>query len=329
MNRDTPNSPVLMRFLRRHASVLAAYGLVVALFATGALSLPGFAGSMSILSLLVLASFTGIAAIGQNMVILLGGIDMSIPYMITLGSLFSADLIAHGVSLWGALLAAYGVSVLVGVVNGLLSALLNLHPLIITLGVGYIVNGALNVVTQGVPQGQSPAFFNQLSALNGRFLGLHLPPVIVIWAVLAAIACFVLYKTRWGRDIYAVGANARAARLMRISKVRIWIYTYIASAVLATTTGLLLAGFSGAGYFQIGDPYLFITVGAVAIGGTSLLGGSGGYVGTIAGTLVLTEITTILTGFNVGPSLQEVLYGAIVILMISVYGREAHVRLRL
>ena len=220
-------------------------------------------------------------------------------------------------------------ALLVGALNGFLSAVLKLHPLIITLGTGFMVYGALLVYTKGVPPGQAPQILVNISSLAGKTLGIHLPFVIVVWAIIALLTIWLLRSTRFGRQIYAVGANSKAAELTLISRVRVWTFVFMGSAFLAAVTGILLAGYTGSGDVTVGSQYLFLSVGAVVIGGTSLLGGSGGYTGTIAGTILLTEISIVLVGMNVGPSMQEVLYGVIILIMISIYGRELHVKNRM
>jgi ribose transport system permease protein len=329
MNNQSERFGIRLASIRQSGSVIVAFSIVLIMFLIGMAMIKGFASHNSILSLLVLASFVGIAAIGQNLVILLGGIDMSLPYMMTLGNLMIPFLNHLNVPFSTSVMIVLAIAVVVGAVNGMLSSWLKLHPLIITLGVGYIVNGILYLVTKGIPTGDTPKFLESLAALNGRLFGLHFPPVVFIWLILSVLVVWMLRGTRWGRQIYAVGANPKASELVLIKPVKVWTYTYVASAVLAATAGMLLSGFSGGGSFGIGDPYLFVTVGAVAIGGTSLLGGAGGYLGTLAGVLILTEINMILTGLNVEASEQKILYGIIVLIMIAIYGRELHIKNRL
>jgi ribose transport system permease protein len=329
MNNQSERFGIRLASIRQSGSVIVAFSIVLIMFLIGMAMIKGFASHNSILSLLVLASFVGIAEIGQNLVILLGGIDMSLPYMMTLGNLMIPFLNHLNVPFSTSVMIVLAIAVVVGAVNGMLSSWLKLHPLIITLGVGYIVNGILYLVTKGIPTGDTPKFLESLAALNGRLFGLHFPPVVFIWLILSVLVVWMLRGTRWGRQIYAVGANPKASELVLIKPVKVWTYTYVASAVLAATAGMLLSGFSGGGSFGIGDPYLFVTVGAVAIGGTSLLGGAGGYLGTLAGVLILTEINMILTGLNVEASEQKILYGIIVLIMIAIYGRELHIKNRL
>lgn len=327
--REANTQHSLIAAVKRSRATWIAYGVMFVLFFFGTAMIQGFGSPSSILSMFVLASFTGIAAMGQNLVVLLGGIDMSIPYMMTMGDIMVPYLNKFHWPFALIFLFVLAVAVFIGALNGLLSSLLKLHPLIITLGTGYIVDGALYVLTKGVPSGTAPTFLVNIASLNSHAFGFHFPPVIVIWLILSIFIIWALRNTRWGRNIYAVGANPKAAELSLVSRVKVWMYAFISSAVLAAITGILLSGFSGSGFFGIGDPYLFISVAAVAIGGTSLLGGVGGYVGTIAGVLTLTEISTILIGLNIGSSRQEIFYGLIVLIMISIYGREIHVRNKL
>ena len=319
----------LFRSIGRSRAIWISCALVIGLFLVGTVTIQGFGQPSSILSMLVLASFTGIAAMGQNLAILLGGIDMSIPYVITMADILIPYFAHLHLPFILSLIIVLAMAIVVGLANGFLSAVLRLHPLIITLGIGYIVDGAMYVLTQGVPSGSAPQFLVSIVSLGSHAFGFHFPPVILVWAILAGLLIWGLRRTKWGRQIYAVGANPRAAELTLVSRVQVWSYAYVVSALVAALAGVLLSGFSGSGYFGIGDPYLFISVGAVAIGGTSLLGGSGSYVGTIAGVLALTEISSMLIGFNIGSSRQEIFYGLIVLLMITFYGRDPHVKNRL
>ncbi len=329
MVRIDGRRPPFLTQVNRSRAIWISYALVILLFLAGSVTIAGFSKPSSVLSMLVLASFTGIAAMGQNLALLLGGIDMSIPYIITMADILIPYFSNLHLPFIASLAIVLAIAVVVGVANGFLSAVLRLHPLIITLGTGYIVDGAMYVLTQGVPSGSAPPFLVSMVSLGSHAFGFHFPPVILAWIVLAGILIWGLRGTKWGRQIYAVGANVKAAELSLVSRVKVWTYAYVSSAILAALAGVLLSGFSGSGYFGIGNPYLFISVGAVAIGGTSLLGGSGSYVGTIAGVLALTEISSMLIGFNIGPSRQEIFYGLIVLLMITVYGRDPHVKNRL
>ncbi|MHB8293146.1 MAG: ABC transporter permease [Acidimicrobiales bacterium] len=314
--------------MKSNLGVVAAWALAALLFAVGSSAISGFASRSSIVSMLVLASFLGVAAAGQNLTILLGGIDLSIPYVITMGDVLVPLFTYDGFSLPVALVLILALAAVVGTVNGWVSSKLRLHPLIVTLGMGYVVYGALLVVTKAVPKGSAPQVLTSMVSLTSSTLGLPIPPVVIVWVLLAIALLWALRSTAWGRGVYEAGANPRAAEIARLNVGRIWSVTYALSAMLAAVTGILLSGFSGQGNVTIGASYLFLSVGAVVVGGTTLLGGSGSYLGTIAGALALTELSTVLVGFNVGPSLLEALYGSIIVIGVLVYGREAHVRSR-
>jgi ribose transport system permease protein len=143
--------------------------------------------------------------------------------------------------------------------------------------------------------------------------------------VLAALVVLVLERTPYGRRLYALGSNPGAAPLALIDPVRMWVITYAASAFFAAVAGVLLLGFTGSAYGDVGQPYLFQTIAAVVVGGAALVGGRGSYLGTIAGVLVLTEINTLLIGLGFQPSAVQAALGLIIVLLVSLYGRERHV----
>ena len=136
----------------------------------------------------------------------------------------------------------------------------------------------------------------------------------------------VLERTPFGRRLYAVGSNPQAAPYALISPRAIWTATYALSALFAAMAGVLLLGFTGSAYGDVGQPYLFQTIAAVVIGGTTLVGGRGGLIGTAAGALVLTEINTLLIGLGLSPAMVEAALGVLILALVSLYGREPHVR---
>ena len=137
---------------------------------------------------------------------------------------------------------------------------------------------------------------------------------------------FVLARTVYGRRLYALGSNPRAARLALVHPIRTWTITFALSAGFAAWAGILLLGFSGSAYAAVGAPYPFQSIAAVVIGGTVLVGGRGGYLGTVAGALCLIELTTVLVGLGLRPPLVQATLGATIVVLVSIYGREPHVR---
>lgn len=295
----------------------------------GMLTIPGFASTRSVLAILVLASFIGIAASGQTLVALLGGIDLSIPAVVALANLATAELSGQGWPFPAVAAAIFAIALTIGLFNGFLSRALALNPLIITLGMGSVIMGAILVWTGGQPTGAAPRWLNAFVAPSGRTFGLPIPPVLVLWAVFSVGVTIMLHRTVLGRRIYASGASLPAARLSLVPTLGVWTASFALSALGAATTGILLAGFTSQGDPRISEPYLFATIASVVIGGTSLIGGRGGYVRTVLGAIILTVITTLLVANNFDAALQQALLGVVILAVVATYGREQSVSERI
>lgn len=301
--------------------VLAAFAMAAALHGVGTAMIEGFSAPFAIRSLLVLASLLAVAAFGETLVILIGGIDLSVPFVIGFGNVVAAQLYGQGLRF--APVAAV-VAVLaggIGALNGLLSAGLAVHPLILTLGTGTAVEGAVLLWTRGFPAGSAPAFVSEFVSIGGHVGPLPVPWLVPATAALAGLLMLLLARTPFGQRLYALGANPTAAPFALIRPVRMAVATYAASALFAATAGVLLLGFTGSAYADVGQPYLFQAIAAVVIGGTALTGGQGGIGGTVAGALVLTEANTLLIGLGLPPASVEAALGAMILLLVSVYGR--------
>ena len=229
--------------------------------------------------------------------VVMGGIDLSIPALMTLTR---RDHRAQRAGLAISVLVLIAVvCVGVGALNGLLSTLFNVHPLIITLGVGFMVGGLLLAWTQGKPEGSLPDFISEAAAAASTMGPIPLPPIVAVWAGVAVVTIVMARRTPFGRRIFAYGSSPRAAGYALVRPRRLWMGVFAFSGLTAFVAGVMLAGFTGYGDLRAGDPYLFNTVAAVILGGTSLLGGRGGYGRTIAGTLMLTLAQLILVGQGV------------------------------
>ncbi|VDS07872.1 Ribose transport system permease protein RbsC [Paracoccus haematequi] len=312
----------------------AFVGLIVllALIIISSFTIDGFLSGNNVKAILLFASFLGIACIGQTMVALMGGLDLSIPFVIgsaNIGLLFLTTLGVPSFVAFGFILILGG---LIGLVNGLLSYKLQGQALILTLGTGFAVAGLTQILTSigsaygGNVFGTVPGWLSNLAAMNGKTFGLSFPPTILIWIVLAIIVIVGLRKTAYGRYIYALGGNRRSARLIGVSELRWWVLAYVISGVFAALTGALLLGWSGGGFIGVGDPYLFTTLAAVVIGGTSLLGGNGGYGATVIGVLVLQVLTSFLLGIGLSYEWQQFIFGLLILPMVALYGRSPHIR---
>jgi ribose transport system permease protein len=216
-------------------------------------------------------------------------------------------------------------ALLIGAFNGYVSRRLNIHPLIVTLGTGMVVQGAVLLWTAGFPSGSAPQAISDFVSIGGSAGPLPLPWVVPSVVVLGGIVVLVLARTPYGRRLYALGSNPGAAPLAMINPVGMWAITFAISAFFSALTGVLLLGFTGSAYGDVGQPYLFQTIAAVVVGGAALVGGQGSYLGTIAGALVLTEINTLLIGLGFQPSAVQAALGIIIVALVSIYGRERHV----
>lgn len=308
--------------------------LLVALFITGAYFVEGFASSNNIRSILLLASFLGIAALGQTLVALVGSLDLSIPFVIGASNILLAYLFGTEIPPVLCILIIALMGVLIGLLNAVLSFRLQGQALIVSLGVGFMVVGAAQIFTtigsqySGTVFSQVPKWFSNISSISGSTFGFAVPPVVIIWAFVAFSVIWVVQKTKQGRHIYAVGGNRKAASRLSISEFRVWALTYGVSGLTASLTGMLLLGFSGGGFVGVGDPYLFTTVAAVVVGGTSLLGGSGGYGATVIGVLVLQVLTSLLIGLGLNYAAQQTVFGLLILPMVALYARTPHIRLQ-
>lgn len=315
-----------MRITLDQWRVLGCVLVAVALYVVGALTIPGYNSDFSLRAMLVLASLLAIASIGQTLVVIIGGIDLSIPFIIGFANVVAAQLYGGGMNFVLVVVIVLAIAAAVGAANGFISAALGLHPLIVTLGVGTIVQGCVLLWTGGFPAGSAPPLLSQFVSIGGNAGFLPVPWLVPCFVVLAALVMLTLARTPYGRRLFALGANPRAARLSLIDPVAMWTITFAFSAGFAALAGVLLLGFTGSAYGEVGQPYLFQTIAAVVVGGTALVGGRGSYLGTVAGTLVLTQINTLLIGLGFQPSMVQALLGLVIIALVSLYGRDAHVR---
>jgi ribose transport system permease protein len=309
---------VAVRMLRHNASAFAALAMgVVLLFVVDALR-PGFASVPQLRTLAVAASVLGFAAAAQTLVILVGGIDLSIPWVMN-GAAVLLTIQAHGHD--GALawvvpaLVAGGAAV--GCLNGIGVGYLGVSPIVMTLGMNAILQGGLLAYTRGLSGGFAPP--GLVSLVNGTVVGF--PTVLLIWIAMAAVLTFVLAFTTLGRRIYAVGKNPNVARFSGIDVALVQVGAYTLAGALASIAGVLLVGWVSVSSLGMGDPYLFQTVAAVAIGGASILGGTGSYFGTAAGAFTLTVLSALLPVFNLDAWAQDVLFGVVVLIAIAVIPR--------
>jgi ribose transport system permease protein len=312
----------------------AFIGLIVliALIVVSAFTIDGFLSAVNIKAVLLFASFLGIACVGQTLVALMGGLDLSIPFVIGAANIGLLYLVGLGVPSWLAFALVIIIGGSIGFLNGVMSYRLQGQALIMTLGMGFAIAGLVQIITSigsqfsGNVFGTVPPWLSNLAAMNGTTFGLSVPPTILLWILLSVIVVVGLRYSAYGRYIYALGGNRRSAQLIGISEFKYWVLAYIISGAFAALTGALLLGWSGGGFIGVGDQYLFTTLAAVVIGGTSLAGGYGGYGFTVIGVLVLQVLSSFLIGIGLKYEWQQFIFGLLILPMVALYSRSPHIR---
>ncbi len=324
---------VLNKYVTENKSAFIGITVLIGLFVMGSLIVDGFFSTINLKSMLVFAAFLGLACLGQTLVVLLGGLDLSIPFVIgsaniALMYLFGLDILPS----WISVIIIMLLGAIIGFINGILTFRLQGQALILTLGVGFAVAGGTQILTSigtryaGNVHGAVPDWLTNIAAMNGTTFGLGFPPVIVIWIVVAVLLIVFMRNTIFGRSLYALGGSRIASKRLSISERKYWVGVYTISGFIAAMTGELLLGWSGSGFIGVGDPYLFMTLAAVVIGGTSLLGGWGGYGFTVIGVLVLQVLTSFLVGIGLEYEGQQFVFGLLIIPMVALYARSPHIR---
>jgi ribose transport system permease protein len=309
-------------WLTPRRALLLPYLLIAILLLAAHIRSPGFVNASNLLQQLTLGSYLGVIAGGQTLVILTGGIDLSVAWNLNLSAIFLTQL-SEQMPVPAAAAIALGSSALVGLINGLGVAYLRIPSLVMTLGMNAVLAGVTLVYTNGSPQGDAPPFTRDLAIgkLGGTF-----PWALVFWALFSAGLIFLLRRTIFGKRLYAIGNNPKAAYLSGVPVRRVLLATYTLCGLCAGLGGFLLTGYSDQSYLGMGDLYVLPAIAAVVIGGTSILGGSGGYAGTIAGAITVVLLQNVLQIVGIQFAGQQILYGLIILLMLFIYGRNARVQ---
>src|SRR5579863_5098056 len=306
-------------------AVATSFGCIVLLLFVGSLYSSSFLSPEYLLQQLKVASFLGVIATGTMLVILLGQIDLSVPWLVAVGGMMSTAATAWG-PVGEALAMPFGIlcGVGLGLANGFGVAYLRLPSMIVTLAVNAVAQGLMVVHTGGFsPQDSSSAAMRFIATGETLF---GIPNALLVWAVVGGAAVFLLSRTAFGRAIYGVGNRERAAYLSGIRTQRIVLVTFAIAGGLSAFGGVLLAGYASKAAQAMGDAYLLPAIAAVVLGGASILGGRGSYVGTIAGVILITLLQSILSVVQMSEAGRQITYGVVIIAMLLLYGREGRVR---
>jgi ribose transport system permease protein len=261
----------------------------------------------------------GLVALGQHLVVLTGGIDLSVGSTATLTALLTAVIIdAYPIRVIPTLLGAIIVGLVVGFVNGILVAKAKLPPFIVTLATFYIVQGVALVVSS-TPAGKVT------SDLTGFALGRFgpIPYSFIVLLVAIAVVALLLGRTAWGRHVYAVGGDPKAARSVGIDSNRVLVGVYVASGILAAVAGILLASRASIGSPTAGQGLELSAITVVVIGGTSLMGGRGSLVGTLGGVLLLSLVSSSITLLQMPSTLTDLIRGAVIVIAATLFVMKA------
>ncbi|RAZ90747.1 ABC transporter permease [Mesorhizobium hawassense] len=309
------------KFLRRaDPAVVTAFACIVLLLFLGSLYSRSFLSPEYLLQQLKVASFLGVIATGMMLVILLGQIDLSVPWAVAAGAMMACAAAAYG-PVGVALAIPFGVlcGVAIGIVNGIGVAYLRIPSMIITLATNAVAQGLMVVYTGGFsPQDSATAAMRYLAT---GFTIPGVPNAVIIWALIGAAMVFVLTRSSFGRSVYGIGNRERAAYLSGIDTRRIVLIAFAVSGGLSAFGGVLLAGYASKAAQSMGDAYLLPSIAAVVLGGTSILGGRGSYLGTVAGVILITLLQSILSVMQMPEAGRQIIYGVVIVAMLLLYGR--------
>src|SRR6266446_703335 len=305
--------------------VIAVSGCIIALLLVGSFYSSNFLSPEYLLQQLQVASFLGIIASGLMLIILLGQIDLSIPWVVTIGGMMSTT--AGG---WGQVGTTLAIPIgimcglCVGLVNGVGVAYLRVPSMIFTLGTNVLAQGLMIVHTSGyAPQDRATPTMHFIAVGRSLF---GVPNALWVWGIVALIVIVLLTRTVFGRRIYAIGNRESAVYLSGVDTRRVILICFAISGSCSALSGVLLAGYSTHAYQAMGDPYLLPAIAAVVLGGTRILGGRGTFLGTIAGVILITLLQSILSVVQMPEAGRQIIYGIVIIAMLLVYGRGGRVQ---
>lgn len=314
---------MVLRIGRDQRRVLYAIFAAILLFVIGEIVRPGFASAQGIQSVLVVASFVGFVAAGQMFVILIGGIDLSVPWVLNAAAILLVTTTGgSNLRLAYGLVATLGMGAAVGAINGVGVGIFNVPAVVMTLAMNGIMEGLTLGLSSGMTCEACASYAPQLiqDAVHRPLLGI--PAVLYVWLVVLIVVALTLSFTTFGRSTYAVGNSARVSFLAGLRVTAVTISLYALSGFFSALAGIMLVGFGGQAALGMGDPYLFQSIAAVVIGGVYILGGRGSSIGAAAGAVTLVALVSVLLALNMPDYGRSIVYGVIILGLLLAYGRE-------
>jgi ribose transport system permease protein len=308
-------------FVKKYQSVFLSYLIAIVMLVVMSILRPEFGSPAHIRMMLIDASTMGILAIGLTFVLITGGIDLSLQWTLNVAAMVLTAACKNnpGALVYVVPLILLGGAV-VGLINGFGVAYLELNPMIMTFGVNVILQGGLLAITRGAPGEYAPKVVRDF--VLGDSIGL--PNMLFFWLILTIGITFVLTRTPFGRRVFAIGTSETVAYYSGVNTRFTKMMCYCLSGISAALGGMLLAGRFEQSYLGMGDFVIFQAIAVVAVGGTSMAGGTGSYVGTVAGAIIMTILTGLLSAIKMPASLQQMVYG--IILMLAVIASRSKVR---
>ncbi len=298
-------------FIARYGSLIALVLMVIII----SLIKPRFVSFINLRNMFRLASINGLLAVGMTFVCLTGGIDLSVGAVMGCAGMYSAYFAQEsmGQPAIVAVLVGVAMGLVIGIFNGVCVAYLKVPAFVGTLGSMSIAKSLTYLLTDAKP---IPKLTESFKFIGGGMVGGVLPIPIIIFAVILAVCFLLLYKTRYGRYVFAVGGNANAARVSGINTKRIIASVYVLSGVLSALAGVITSARVTSGVTNTGEGYETDAIAMVVIGGTSLAGGKGRLWGTIVGIMLMICLTNGLDMLGVGAYYQMMVKGFVVILAV-------------
>jgi ribose transport system permease protein len=303
----------------RYKKLIIAFLLIVLLFVVGEIVLETFFSVGQILLTIKLASLIALFGLCQMVVIASGGsgLDLSVGYMATMTAVFTAAIMdGQNSNLWLAILVAIGLGMVVGLVNGVLTAYVKLPPLVVTLAMANILQGIINAYTAGKNITGRPSPVLQIIAAKSTGM---FPNILFTLLIVTPVVMIIMYKTKWGLKLFGSGANETAAYLSGVNVKMVRCTAFIISGTLASLMGLMLIGNMGIAFKDMGSNYVMPSIAAVVVGGVSLTGGEGNYLGVLLGAIFLQTLTNLLVALGWGDAGKWTGFGIVLFVLLIVY----------
>ena len=298
---------------------IVAFLLIVFLFILGEVIVSNFLSLGQILLTIKLSSFIALFALCQMIVIAAGdgGLDLSVGFTATLTAILTAGIMnGQNGNLPAAIIAAILIGGVIGFFNGALVAYVKLPPLVVTMAMASIIQGAINVYTAGKNITGKPA--PVLEFLAAKSTGIF-PNILYVLIFVTVIVMIILYKTRWGLKLFGVGTNERTAYLSGVNVKAVRLAAFVISGAFAGMIGLLLIGYMGTAFKDMGSSYVMPSIAAVVVGGVSLVGGEGNYFRVILGSIFLQTLTNLLVALGWGDAGKWLGFGIVLFALLIAY----------